>query len=251
VNREPIVDMEDVSFAYDGHPALENVNLRIGANELLFVVGPNGGGKTTLLRLMLGLLRPTRGRVRVFGRSPGEVRHRIGYVPQRVDLDPQFPVTVMDVALMGRLGKGSGIGWWRRDDRREAARALDEVGLSGLARRPFATLSGGERQRVLIARALAGSPDLLLLDEATAHLDPAVERNLLDLLEGLSERLAIVLVSHDPMFVSELAESVICVDRTVVVHPTDEVSDEDIVKIFGGEMRMVRHGHRRRRKNGS
>jgi len=229
------------------------------------IVGPNGGGKTTLVKLILGLLTPQRGEVRLFGQSPCRARRRVGYMPQHVQHDAQFPVTVMDIVLMGRLGQ-SGVaqppsavqtgghsrgrlchilqgllGWPKRADRRAALDALRQVGLDDFGRRPFASLSGGQRQRVLIARALSGNPDLLLLDEPTSNVDSLVEARLLDLLRELNRRMTIVMVSHDLGFVSGFVESVICVNRRVVVHPTAEITGAVIRDVYGGEVRMVRH----------
>ena len=167
------------------------------------IVGPNGGGKTTLVKLILGLLRPQRGEVRVFGQPPHRARLRVGYMPQHVQHDPQFPVTVMDIVLMGRLGQGV-LGWPGRADRRAAIDALAQVGMEEFRRRPFADLSGGQRQRVLIARALCCKPDLLLLDEPTSNVDSLVEARLLDLLRDLNRQMTIVMVSHDLGFVSGL-----------------------------------------------
>ncbi len=159
--NEPVISLCNVSFSYGGVPALEDVNLSLEGRAAVCVVGPNGGGKTTLVKLILGLLRPQRGEVRVFGQPPHRSRLRAGYMPQHVQHDPQFPVTVMDIVLMGRLGRGGlgGLmGWHGRADRRAARDALEQVGMADFGRRPFASLSGGQRQRVLIARAYAASP---------------------------------------------------------------------------------------------
>jgi zinc transport system ATP-binding protein len=196
------------------------------------------------LRLMLGLLKPAGGTVRIFGRPPLEVRRRIGYVPQHVQFDQQFPVTAMDVVLMGRLGIGPAVGPWRRADRQAALAALGEVGLTEEChRRPLANLSGGQRQRALIARALASRPDLLLLDEPTANLDMAVQGDFFDLLHRLNERLTVVLVSHDVGFVSQHVRTVICVSHTVEVHTTREVDGHVINELYGGPVRFVHHSH--------
>lgn len=237
---EPVISIRDVTFSYGGEPVLEDVNLSVGAREAMCVVGPNGGGKTTLVKLILGLLTPQRGEVRVFGQSPHHARPRIGYMPQHVQHDPQFPVTVMDIVLMGRLGQ-SMTGWPSRADRRAAIDALAEVEMESLVQQPFATLSGGQRQRVLIARALCGNPDLLLLDEPTSNVDSRIEARLLDLLRSLNQRMTILMVSHDLGFVSGLVENVICVNRRVVVHPTSQMTGETINDIYGAEVRAVRH----------
>lgn len=243
-DETPVVEIEEVSFGYDGVPVLEDVNLKLWPRDFVSLVGPNGGGKTTLLKLMLGLLKPDRGRVHVFGKSPSRVRARIGYVPQHFQFDPLFPVGVMDVVLMGRFGRGRGIGPFRRADRDAAARALAEVGLAELADRPFHALSGGQRQRVLIARALGGDPDLLLLDEPTANVDVQVESELLDLLTELNRRMTLAIVTHDVGFVSSRVNRVVCVNRQVVVHPTSEMTGDAICNLYGTDVRMVRHDHR-------
>jgi zinc transport system ATP-binding protein len=241
---EPVISLRDVSFSYGDVPALEDVNLSLNPREAVCIVGPNGGGKTTLVRLILGLLTPQRGEVRVFGQPPRRSRLRIGYMPQHVQHDPQFPVTVMDIVLMGRLGQGglSGLmGWHGREDRRAARDALEQVGMADFRRRPFSSLSGGQRQRVLIARALCCKPDLLLLDEPTSNVDSLVEAKLLDLLRELNRQMTILMVSHDLGFVSGLVDTVICVNRRVVLHPTSEMTGETINDLYGGEVRMVHH----------
>jgi zinc transport system ATP-binding protein len=233
--------VKDLWFSYDGHPVLEDVNLSIPQGDFVSVVGPNGGGKTTLLKLMLGLLRPSRGDVRVFGATPEEARPRIGYMPQHAQLDPQFPATVMDVALMGRLGHGRPFGLYSKRDKEIASKALDQVGLDRVMKKPFASISGGQRQRLFIARALACEPELLLLDEPTANLDLVMEGDLYELLQTLNQRLTIVMVSHDIGFVSEVVKSVMCVKRKVLMHPTSKITGEIINEIYGSPMRMVRH----------
>ena len=247
---QPAIVMENVSFSYGGPPVVEDVNLRIEPRQFVSVVGPNGGGKTTLLRLILGLLKPDSGSVRVLGTSPVEARGRVGYVPQSAELDSHFPISVRDVVLMGRLGVHRRLGPYDRADRSIADAALDEMKLADLRRRSFASLSGGQRQRALIARALACRPDILLLDEPTASLDIAVEGELYALLTALSDRLTIVLVSHDLGFVSRFVESVICVKRRVVVHPTSELTGEIIREVYGADVRMVRHDHDHHERGG-
>jgi len=240
-NDSLAVVMKDLWFSYDGFPVLEDVNLSVPEGDFACVVGPNGGGKTTLLKLMLGLLRPSRGEVRVFGSSPGEARPRVGYMPQHTQLDPQFPATVMDVALMGRLGQGKRYGFYSRKDKEIVGGTLEQVGLYGLRKKAFSAISGGQRQRLLIARALACEPDLLLLDEPAANLDVVMEGDLYELLHTLNQRLTVIMVSHDLGFVSRVVKSVICVKRKVLMHPTSEITGEIINDIYGSPMRMVRH----------
>jgi zinc transport system ATP-binding protein len=238
---EPVIEFEDLSFAYDHQPIVERVSLVVREHDFVSVVGPNGGGKTTLLKLILGLLHPTNGTIRVFGMRPEEARPRIGYMPQHAHLDPQFPVTVTDVVLMGRIGQGQRFGFYSRRDREAAQNALEVMGMSNHRRTHFSALSGGQRQRVLIARALACEPELLLLDEPTAGLDLAVEGELYELLKGFAHRLTVVMVSHDLGFVSRFVNKVVCVKRNVVVHPTSEITGDIINGMYGAPMKIVRH----------
>jgi zinc transport system ATP-binding protein len=237
------VAVENVSFAYNKIPILEQVDLVVDRGEFVTIVGPNGGGKTTLLKLMLGLLHPDRGTIRILGERPEKACMRIGYMPQHVFLDVKFPVTVMDVVLLGRIGRRIG-GRYSRKDREMAQRALDEVQLSHLSDTLFSEISGGQRQRALIARALCIDPVLLLLDEPTANIDPGVEQNLLEILQDLNKRMTIIMVSHDVGFVSKVVERVVCVNRRVVIHPTSEINGTLIKDIYGGDYCMIRHDHR-------
>jgi len=254
--ESPVIRIENLWFSYDRSPSsterdegglrdvLEDVSLTIEPGDFACLVGPNGGGKTTLLKLLLGLLDPRRGTVTVFGVSPARASHRIGYLSQNPQFDRRFPVTVREVVLMGRLNQGLLPYSYSSRDREAAERALEEVGLSGKRNASFASLSGGERQRVLIARMLAGEPELLLLDEPTTYLDLQAEKELYKLLNALNKRLTMVMVSHDLFFVSSFVNKVVCVKGTVRVHPTEEVSEELVGELYGGELvRMVKHTH--------
>jgi zinc transport system ATP-binding protein len=245
--NDVVINIEDVWFSYGRNPVLEEVTLTINEKDFVWIVGPNGGGKTTLLKLMLGILKPRRGSVRVLGMPPERARPRIGYLPQSPELDLQFPVCVMDVVLMGRLDAGWKVGPFRRTDKEAAAGALRAVGLWELHRRPIATLSGGEQRRLLIARALASEPALLLLDEPTANLDRTAEQELYELLQSLNRQVTIVMVSHDPAFVSRFVKRVVCVNRTVVMHPTCE-PEQDLSELYGRDVRLVRHDRHNRKR---
>jgi len=244
MSPSPVLSLSNVSFSYGtAAPVFDGVDLAIQDREFVSVVGPNGGGKTTLLKLLLGLLRPDAGEVRVFGVPAPDARRRVGYMPQYAHYDPKFPVTVRDVVLMGRVERHA-VGFYSRQDRRAADEALAQVGLADLAERLFEALSGGQRQRVLLARALATEPDLLLLDEPTANVDAAVESKLFEILKELNTRMTILIVSHDLGFVSEIVQSVVCVHNDLVVHPTSALTGDLIRDMYGGDVRMVRHDHR-------
>lgn len=237
------IAIRDLSFAYDDIQILCNVNLDIWQGDSLCIVGPNGGGKTTLIKLILGLLTPDRGSISIFGESPEEARLRVGYVPQYAKYDPQFPISVLDVVLMGRLA-GTLRNRYSARDREVAMHALDQAGLADLASRPFPAISGGQRQRTLIARALASGGDILILDEPTANIDHESEIKFLDLLRGLNERMTILMVTHEVGFASSFFKRIACVNRQVVIHPTSELTGQLIQEMYGGDLKMIRHDHR-------
>jgi zinc transport system ATP-binding protein len=239
--QDIVVRLEDVSFSYNGIDALIDVDLKVYNKDFVWIVGPNGGGKTTLLKIILGLLKPKKGFVEIFGKPPKKALLKIGYMTQESELDMQFPLTVRDVVMMGRLKKGFTAGPYRSDDILLAEKALEEVGLEDLGDRAFSVLSGGQKRRLLIARALCGEPELLILDEPTANLDPVAEKELYELLNKLNERLTIITVSHDPTFVSDFVKRAICVNRHVHEHPTSEINGQFMGDLYTGTRRMVRH----------
>ena len=231
----------DLNFSYGDHPVLQNVTTTIHEGDFVSIVGPNGGGKTTLLKLILGLLSPDSGEIQVYGTTPAKARRRVGSMPQHAHLDPQFPVTVTDVVLMGRHGRRRVFGPSSRRDHEIAGAAMAETRVDHLHDRPFSDLSGGQRQRVLIARALATEPDMLLLDEPTASLDPRVQDELYDLLHRLNARMTLVLVSHDVGVVSQHVDRVLCVNVTLDEHDTTMLAGE-LTKLYG-DGSLVRHDH--------
>ena len=243
MSTAPVIELSGVSFAYGTVPVLQDVELAVAPGEFLGIVGPNAGGKSTLLKLILGLLEPVAGRVRVLGRRPQAASPAIGYVPQYPAFARDFPVTVEQVVLTGRLGRGRLLGGYRREDREMARWVMTQTEIADLAPRRIATLSGGQLQRVLVARALACEPQILILDEPTANIDMRVESDIFDLLRVLNQRMTILVVSHDVAFISAYVRRVACVNRTLLCHATESIDGQVIQDLYGGEVRHVAHVH--------
>ncbi|MFQ5665816.1 MAG: metal ABC transporter ATP-binding protein [Candidatus Binatia bacterium] len=223
VAAPPIVEVRDLAVDIDGRPVLWDINFSIVPGTFLGVIGPNGAGKTTLLRVLLGLIRLRRGTVTVLGRSPSELgrrAHQIGYVPQRLDFDPRFPVSVRDVVMMGRVCCLGLLRFPRRDDWRQVDTCIRQVGLAGSATRRIGDLSGGEQQRAFLARALCSQTRLLLLDEATTGLDLPAQHELYALLQNLRRELdlTVIAVSHDLLELGAHADELICINGTMHIH---------------------------------
>lgn len=240
---ETVIQVTEVTFSYGTMAALDNVTLDVEDGEFLGIVGPNAGGKSTLLKLILGLLEPHSGHIQVLNRTPREARQAVGYVPQYPSFPRDFPISVEQAVLMGRLGKGPAVGRYTRLDRDAARRALLEVEADDLVTRQLRTLSGGQLQRVLLARALVSEPRILILDEPTANIDLRVESDIYDLLKVLNQRMTILVVSHDVAFISSYVDRVACLNRTLVCHRTDAITGDLIRELYGESVRMVAHTH--------
>jgi zinc transport system ATP-binding protein len=239
----PAVEFRNVDFAYTEAPVLQDINLQIRHEEFFGLIGPNAAGKSTLLRLLLGLEQPDAGSIRVLGTTPEQARPHIGYVPQFAAFQREFPVTVGEVVLMGRLGVTGRLGGYRRADRARAREAMAAVAIEDLAGRSLAGLSGGQMQRMLIARALACDPELLILDEPTANIDVRGEETIFALLKQYNDRMTIIVVSHDIAFISAYVSRVGCLNRTLVCHETRDISGRTIEELYGTEVKMIQHSH--------
>jgi zinc transport system ATP-binding protein len=238
----PVIEVHDLWFSFNGQTVLKEVNLAIQPRCFLAVIGPNGGGKTTLLRLMLGLLSPDRGTVRVLGRTPTEAAPRVGYVPQDIGVNSTFPISVFNVALMGRMRGGGG---WRRfskADKMVAQEALERMEMLEYGDYRMEELSGGQRQRVFMARALAAEPELLLLDEPTASVDTKGQSDFYEFLKRLNETVTIIVVSHDLSIVSSYVKSVACVNQQLIFHDAAEITGEMLEMAYHCPVELIAHG---------
>lgn len=250
MSAQTLIHVEDVSFGYNNELVLDTIHLDVKRGEFLGIIGPNGGGKTTLLRLMLGLLKPKSGTVSLFGEPMSRFRQwsRIGYVPQRAtQLDANFPMTVEEVVSLGRVAKA---GWLRRfsgKDRQAMLQALDEVGMQEFRARRITDLSGGQQQRVFIARALASEPEVLLLDEPTTGVDIEAQEKFYQLLADLNTRLGLtlVMVSHDIESVVNEVTRVACLNKRLVYHgdPVALASGGMLENLYGQSRKLVYHNH--------
>jgi len=240
--KAEVVKLEDIWVDINGTPVLEGINLTIEENDFLGIIGPNGGGKTTLLKVILGLISPARGKVTVLGNPPQRSRHLIGYVRQQNLFDRDFPINVWNVVLMGRFSQRGLLRQYNKHDKTIARNALQTVGMLHCVDRQMGRLSGGEQQRVLIARTLVSEPEILLLDEPTASVDPAMQTEFYELLEQLKQRMAIVLVSHDISAVSVYVDKIACLNHRLFHHGSKEVEAEVLEATYKCPVQMIAHG---------
>jgi zinc transport system ATP-binding protein len=239
----PVIELDKVSCILSGRPVLEQVDLKVREGDLYAVIGPNGGGKTTLLRVILGLLPASSGTVRVFGKDPREARSRVGYVPQYRTFDFHYPVTVEEMVLSGRLGHIAGpVRRFSEADHEAARRAMDRTGIQHLCRRTISEISGGEQQRAIIARALVGGPDLLILDEPMVYVDIPTEVQIFDMLEGLLPGMTILLVTHDIGAISTHVTRVACLNGKIFTHDTNEISEDMLTAAYHCPVDLIAHG---------
>lgn len=241
MKKNVAVRLEDVTVEYGDAVVLDGVNLSVFENDFLGIIGPNGGGKTTILKVILGLVKPKKGKVLVFGGTPVENRGMIGYVPQHSHFDREFPATVCNTVMMGRMRGGM----FRRfddEDARVSAQALKTVDALELKNRQIGSLSGGELQRVMIARALACEPRILLLDEPVASVDRRVESRFYELLVKLNKKMTVVLVSHDIGAVSVYVDKIACVNQKLYYHGDKEIAPGALAKTYKCPVELIAHG---------
>ena len=239
----PAIEIKELNFSFEKLTILENINMTIEQGDFAGLVGPNGGGKTSLLKLILGLYKPQSGQISILGESIKTQRKLIGYVPQYANFNNDFPISVMDTVLQGRLGVSNCFGFYSTKDKEIAIKVMQETEIIRLAQRSIQSLSGGQMQRVLVARALASQPEILLLDEPTANIDQRAEKDIFDLFKTINERMSILIISHDIAFVSDYINKVFCLNKTLVCHNSSPVTSETIHSLYGDHVSEVHHHH--------
>jgi zinc transport system ATP-binding protein len=238
-----LVDIRQLSAGYNGETILEDINLTIEREDFIGLIGPNGGGKTTLLKVILGLLNPKKGSIQVMGEPPQRARKYIGYVPQFTVYDSDFPISVRDVVRMGRLSPERLFKAYTSQDEAIVDERLSWVELSDLGNRALGELSGGQRQRVYIARALAAEPELLLLDEPTISVDIEARTHIYDLLHNINQHgVTILLVSHDLNVISSYVKTIGCLNRTLHYHGEKQMTAEMLKAGYNCPVDLIAHG---------
>ena len=217
------VEVSDLLFSYDELVILKQKKLEIEKGKLVGIIGPNGGGKTTFLKLLMGFLEPTAGQIRLFGKNPHKGNVSIGYVPQFHHCDRAFPITVYELVLLGALHKTTHFGMYPKEIKEKAQLLIEELGLKNHIQASFGSLSGGLAQRALLARALLANPDILLLDEPTANVDPATTTLIMEKLNELKGKKTILLVSHDLRNIVEKADQILCIEREITPYLPEEI----------------------------
>lgn len=241
--RKKVVEVDHLSVYYGDTPAIERVSLDVYEGEYWGIIGPNGGGKTTLLKSLLGIISPAEGSVKIYGESIAKNRTLLGYVPQVASLNKAFPMTVLEVVLSGRIQPQiKPFFRYSKADKEIAFNLLEKVGINDLADRQISQLSGGEFQRMLIARALAVKPKLLLLDEPTASVDAASRDQIYGLLKELNQEMTIILVTHDLLAISSHVGKLACLNTKLVYHGEPELTDEVVNHLYGCPVDLIAHG---------
>jgi len=240
--KQDILRLENVSVSYGSHAVLDSINLAVGEHDFLGIIGPNGGGKSTLLKTILGLVRPDSGIITVLGNPPEKSRSRIGYVPQYSNYDHSFPVSVQEVVMMGRYNRTGLLKYYDKKDKQAVQDVLQKVGMLDNASTQIGQLSGGQQQRVFIARALVSEPQLLLLDEPTASVDSAMQTEFYELLEQLKKEMTIIMVSHDIGAVSVFVDKIACLNQQLFYHGSSEITPEILEATYKCPVQLIAHG---------
>lgn len=234
-----IVELIGVSAGYAEDIVLKDINLEVNPLDFIGIIGPNGGGKTTLVKVILGLLKPLKGEIR--WQSDPNLRH-LGYLPQTTMNDKQFPVSVKDVVLSGLMSSKSLIRQFRKGDKEKVSEVLDLMGILHLANKNVGDLSGGQMQRVLLGRAIVSEPQLLILDEPNTFVDNRFEHDLYELLRKLNNRMAILMVSHDVGTITSYVKTIACVNRNLHYHQSNIITQSQL-EAYNCPIQLITHGH--------
>jgi zinc transport system ATP-binding protein len=238
----PIIEVNHVWAGYDREPVLEDVSLTVREGDFIGLIGPNGSGKTTFFKILLGLLVPWQGSVRIMDSTVQRGRRYIGYVPQYLECDRSFPITVWEVVMMGRLGHRRLLQRYTEEDEKWVAEALASVDLLSLRHRAIGTLSGGQQKRAFIARALTTDPKILLLDEPMASIDPHMESHMYELLKELNRHLTILMISHDIGAIASCVKTVGCLNRKLYYHGEKQITPEMLEMVYECPVDLIAHG---------
>ena len=242
MTNHPIIQLNDISAAYDGKTVLSRVNLNVYEHDFLGVIGPNGGGKTTLIKLILGLLKPVSGTIRFYKNGKEVPEITMGYLPQYNSIDKKFPISIYEVVLSGLSKQKSLLHRYSPEQHEQVRRIISRMGLEGLEERAIGALSGGQLQRALLGRAIISDPEVVILDEPSTYIDKRFEARLYQLLAEINKDCAIILVSHDIGTVLQQVKSIACVNETLDYHPDTGITGEWLERNFNCPIELLGHG---------
>lgn len=238
-----IIKLKNINKSFDEVKVLKDINLEVKEGQFLAIIGPNGGGKTTLLKIILGLIEPDNGDVKIKNLDIKKGRKLIGYVPQISDFNKKFPIDVEDVILMGRISDQKGLFYnYTTKDHKLAENIMKELDIFEIKNRQIGKLSGGQLQKVLIGRALVSEPEILLLDEPTASLDSEARSNIYEILKEINEKITIIVVTHDISALSSYFDSIACLNKNLHYHGGKDLSKKDVEQVYGCPVDLIAHG---------
>jgi zinc transport system ATP-binding protein len=240
--KQPLLSISNLSAGYEHEDILQNVNFELYPADFVGLIGPNGGGKTTLLKVILGLLPPKQGVVEILGLPPEKGRKYLGYVPQFLESDQYFPISVRDCVSLGLVSGWSPFLRFSKEQNQQIEHVMEMVGVADLRHKQMGVLSGGQKQRVLIARALVSNPKILLLDEPTSSVDPNVSEDIYELLLNYNKEFAILLVSHDMLAISSYTKTIACLNRKMIYHNDKEITIDKLDAMYGCPVELIAHG---------